>query len=227
MTASKRAMIWAGAGALAVVVSILLVDRGLATWSHDVLHRPAWAVMLTLLGSVQVTEGGAALVFVVAAAWWAAGRPFGEGWRTAFAAAIATFLAVLLADVTKGVFGRTWPETWVHNNPSWISNHLSGFHPFKGGQAYGSFPSGHTARITAPFAVLWHRVPRLRAAWAVPTVLVTVGMIGADYHFLGDCLGGAYLAAACAATVLWFVPSGAANEIAPDGTEQLPGSEHP
>jgi len=205
-------MVWAGAGALVVLLSILFVDDGLATWSHDVLHRPAWAITLTLIGSVQVTEGGAALIFVAAGAWWAAGRRFGAGWRTALAAAFATILALMLADVAKNLFGRTWPETWVHNNPSWISNHVSGFHPFAGGQAYGSFPSGHTARITAPFAVLWHRVPRLRVVWAVPTVLVTVGMIGADYHFLGDCLGGAYLAVACAAVVLWFVPDAADQE---------------
>ena len=205
-TAEWRAMLWAGVGALVVVLAILLLDRGLSTWSHDVLHRPAWAVTLTLLGSAQVTEGGAALVFFAAGVWWLARRRLSEAWRTALAAAIATILAVLMAEITKHLFGRTWPETWVHNNPSWITNHVSGFHPLKGGPEYASFPSGHTARITAPCAVLWHRLPKLRVLWAVPTTLVTVGMIGADYHFLGDCLGGAYLAVACAAAVLWFAP---------------------
>ncbi len=53
------------------------------------------------------------------------------------------------------VFGRDWPETWIDNNPSLIRDGAYGFHPFHGNSAYGSFPSGHTARTLAVAAVVW------------------------------------------------------------------------
>jgi membrane-associated phospholipid phosphatase len=93
----------------------------------------------------------------------------------------------------------------VDNNPSWIRNHAFGFRPFHGGPGYASFPSGHTTRITAPFAVLWQHLPRFRLLWALPTLLVMIGLLAADFHWLSDCLAGIWLGAACAWVVLTFL----------------------
>jgi membrane-associated phospholipid phosphatase len=121
------------------------------------------------------------------------------------AAACATLLAIAVVFVLKYAFGRMWPDTWVENNPSWIRNHDFGFMPFHGGPGYASFPSGHTTRITAPFAVLWQRMPRFRLLWVVPPLLVVIGLLAANFHFLSDCLAGIWLGAACAWAVLTFL----------------------
>jgi membrane-associated phospholipid phosphatase len=205
MTVRMRAVLWLLLGVGLVALSVGFLDRPVATWSHDVLRRPAWAVALTWPAGLTYTGGGAVLALLAAGVARLSGRPIGAGWRTAIGAAVATLLAVLAIAVLKDAFGRLWPETWVHNNPSWIGNHAYGFFPFHGGEGWGSFPSGHTARITAPFAVLWDRVPRLRVVWVLPPVITAVALIGANFHFLGDCIAGAYLGVACAAAVLIYL----------------------
>ena len=54
------------------------------------------------------------------------------------------------------MFGRTWPETWTHNNPSLIHDGAYGFNWFHGGPGYELFPSGHMAAICAVISVLWN-----------------------------------------------------------------------
>jgi len=199
------AALWLVSGAVLVGLSVLLVDQPISTWSHDVLHRPPLAVDITLIANWKYPVCAASLVILAAFAASIAGRPIGPLWRTAIAASIATFLATLAVAFVKHGFGREWPETWVNNNPSWISNHAYGFYPLHGGEGYESFPSGHTARTTAPFAVLWHRLPKLRVLWVLPTLIIAAALVAADFHFVGDCIGGAYLGVACAAAVLLFM----------------------
>jgi membrane-associated phospholipid phosphatase len=125
-------------------------------------------------------------------AYLAGGRP-GRGGRVVLVAAIATLVARAVCDELKIAFGRTWPETWVENNPSWIRDHTWLFHPFHGGRGYASFPSGHTTDIAAPAAVLWRCVPRWRWVAVVPVVLVAGGLVASDFHYVSDVLAGLYL----------------------------------
>jgi membrane-associated phospholipid phosphatase len=185
-----------------VVLCWAFVDRPFATFSHDVLHRPAWCVWLTWLAVPPDKLAVAALVG--AFLWRVTGRHFDLAWRTTLAMAWATLFATVAVVLLKYACGREWPETWVEHNPSWISNHAFAFLPFHGGAGYGSFPSGHTARVTAPFAVLWHRLPRWRVLWVLPTLLVTVGLLGANFHFPSDCIAGAGLGVVCALLALRF-----------------------
>jgi membrane-associated phospholipid phosphatase len=60
-----------------------------------------------------------------------------------------------IKDQLKFLFGRTWPETWMSNNPSLIHDGVYGFNPFHGGAGFASFPSGHAAAICAVMSVLW------------------------------------------------------------------------
>ena len=57
-------------------------------------------------------------------------------------------------------------------------------------------------QVTALAAVLWQRAGRWRWLWAALVVLVAAGLLGADYHFVGDMVAGAYLGAASAAGAL-------------------------
>ncbi len=180
----------------AIGVSIALVDRPAAEFAHG-LGRPPAAIWLTRLAELPDPLG---IVLLVAAGLWRLWRGrLTAVWRTLVAVALAALLATMCVILLKWGFGRLWPETWVDNNPSWIGNHRFGFFPFHGGAGYRSFPSGHMARITAPCAVLWWRAPRWRPVWGLLPLLVMAGLLGADFHFVSDCLGGALLGALCAA----------------------------
>jgi len=200
---SWRTPVAAGVSGIVLIgLSIAFADRPLATYSHDVIRHPEWAKLLTKLAVLP--DPLALVALLVVAVLYFRQRFLSRAARIAAATAFATLLATFLVIVLKVAFGRLWPETWVHTppNPSWINTHQYGFLPFHGGLGYESFPSGHTTRVTAPFAVLWQRVPRYRALYVVPIVLVIVGLLASDYHFLGDCLAGLYLGAGSAAVIL-------------------------
>jgi membrane-associated phospholipid phosphatase len=123
-------------------------------------------------------------------------RAFGP-FRRCELALMAACVSMVLADQFRQslayVFGRYWPETWINNNPSLIRDGAYGFHFFHGGSAYGSFPSGHTARTVAVAAVVWIAYPRWRWACVLGSVAVAVGLLGMDYHFVGDVIAGGFV----------------------------------
>ena len=197
---------WSLATFVLVGLAMAFADRPIANFSHAVLHRPVWAGILTKIAIPAPPLVVIALVGLLSVgATWSMDRHLTRGWRTVLAASCATLFAIFAVFALKYVFGRMWPDTWVENNPSWIHDHKFGFLPFHGGAGYESFPSGHTTRITAPFAVLWQRLPRFRLLWVVPPLLVTAGLLAADFHWFSDCLAGIWLGAACAWVVLNFV----------------------
>ncbi len=108
---------------------------------------------------------------------------------------LSVFAAVAINSVAKMVFGRTWPESWLGDNPSFIRDGVFGFFPFHGGPGWGSFPSGHTTVVAAPATILWIVWAELRMAWAAVVAVVILGLIGANYHFVSDTIGGLYLGA--------------------------------
>jgi hypothetical protein len=62
-----------------------------------------------------------------------AGHPVSRGWEAALLCSLSLIVARAAKDQLKFVFGRTWPETWVNNNPSLIHDGVFGFNPFHGG----------------------------------------------------------------------------------------------
>jgi membrane-associated phospholipid phosphatase len=185
--------------AILVGLSIALVDRPASTWAHATLHEMDVFPWLTHL--VDPTLPVAAVVLALAGVGALSGWRLPSWFKTLIACCLATVIAVVIKDQLKHVCGRLWPETWTNHNPSWIGNGAYGFFPFHGGEGWESFPSGHMTRITAFMAVLWLRVPRLRWLWLTLALLVGLGLFGADYHFIGDIIAGAYLGTACAVGV--------------------------
>jgi membrane-associated phospholipid phosphatase len=104
--------------------------------------------------------------------------------------ACAILVAGVLTFELKEAFGRTWPETWINNNPSYFGNGTYGFFPFHGGQGWASFPSGHTTAVSALAGALWFLWPELRWLGVALVLAVAVGLLGADYHWLSDILAG-------------------------------------
>jgi membrane-associated phospholipid phosphatase len=196
--------------ALLVTVSVILIDRPVATWVHEHLgdSRFGWFMAsydnrllaigpFSLMAGPSAVLGPVALVVLAitalaAAAGW---RPNVRG-RIALALSLSVLVAMELNAEMKSIFGRTWPESWLGDNPSWIRDGVFGFHPFHGGAGWGSFSSGHTTVIAAPMTILWVVWPELRVVWAATVAMVVAGLIGANYHFVSDIIGGLYLGAA-------------------------------
>jgi membrane-associated phospholipid phosphatase len=107
------------------------------------------------------------------------------------AMSLATLASTAAKDELKWVFGRSWPEFWLKNG-------IYGFRPFTDSYFYGSFPSGHTAYISAPLGVLWALQPKWRPVCGAVIAIVMFGLVGANYHYLADVLAGLLTGTFCA-----------------------------
>ena len=103
-------------------------------------------------------------------------------------ASCAILIAAVLTNELKDVFGRTWPETWVNNN---FGNGTYRFFPFHGGQGWRAFPSGHTGAFASAAGAAWCLWPKHRWLGVAFALAVAIGLLGADYHWLSDIMGGA------------------------------------
>ncbi|HEU6448509.1 MAG TPA: phosphatase PAP2 family protein [Verrucomicrobiae bacterium] len=73
--------------------------------------------------------------------------------------------------------------------------------PFHAGVGQASFPSGHTAIVSAFAGILWQRLPKLRILWLVLTVAVMIGLWAANWHWVSDIIAGLALGLLCAKTI--------------------------
>ena len=137
--------------------------------------------------------GVAAVIFVAAGVIALLGRPLCRCHRVLLLASVSLTASATIKETLKFVFGRTWPETWTNNNPSLIQNGVYGFNPFHSGGWYSSFPSGHTTAACAAMSVLWLCFPRYRPLYVIFVALVVGGLIGANYHFIGDIIAGGFI----------------------------------
>ncbi len=180
------------AGIALVVLAYYFADRQLAVALKPITGGVKLFPWLTYIVRVlgPLASIGAAVV---------AARALARGSLTPAEAAIlrvscAILIAWALKEELKWAFGRTWPETWLKPaNPSFFGDGTYGFFPFHGGQAYASFPSGHTTAITALAGSLWCLCPKLRWLGIVLTLCVVIGLLGADYHWLSDIVAGGIL----------------------------------
>ena len=136
--------------AVLVVVSVALIDRPVASWVHEHLgyERFAWFTAsygghllrfgpFTLMASpAEALQLLAPLIFVVVAISAAAGSPRGVHAQILLALCLSVFAARETNDVLKEIFGRTWPESWLGDNPSWIRDGAFGFFPFHRGAGW-------------------------------------------------------------------------------------------
>jgi membrane-associated phospholipid phosphatase len=175
----------------AVVVSYLWIDQPLAflAYKDRVFYR--FFVDLTLIP--EPLPGLALIIFFALGLWAAVAKPASKLYTVLLTCSVSVIVAEATKSQLKYIFGRTWPETFVNNNPSLISNNAYGFNFFHGGPGYASFPSGHMTVICAVASVLWIYYPKFRALYALVIAAVAIGLIGADYHFLSDIIAGSLL----------------------------------
>jgi membrane-associated phospholipid phosphatase len=133
------------------------------------------------------------LILLWCGLWTLMDRTFSHAQSIALACSTSFIAANFITNQLKYAFGRTWPNTWIENNPSLIQNGIYGFNPFHGGPGFASFPSGHVAAVCAVVTVLWSPYPILRPICVACAAAIAIGLIGANYHFLSDILGGIFV----------------------------------
>jgi membrane-associated phospholipid phosphatase len=188
----------------AVVACYFFVDKPLALFIHARLQEfRSFFIVVTFIPDPFLVI--AAVVIVVVGLGRVMGRPLSRPYAVALLWSIGLFVTVTLKNFFKFCFGRTWPETWVNDNPSFIRDGVYAFNPFRGGKGFTAFPSGHMAMICFAMTVLWICYPRLRAAYALLIAVVATGLMGANYHFLSDVIAGGFLGVSigCLSVALW------------------------
>jgi membrane-associated phospholipid phosphatase len=199
--------------AIAVTVCYLWLDRPLAHFAHDELQQFHLFEKLTLIPEALTPLAVVAFMWLGLRAL--TGAPLSRFQTVLMLSGISLAVAVIIKDQLKYAFGRTWPETWIGNNPSFIRDDVFGFFPFHGGPGYASFPSGHTTAICAVITVFWICYPRFRPLYALCVAAVAVGLVGANFHFLSDAIAGSFLgiSAGWLGVALW---ENGARQVRPD-----------
>ncbi len=176
--------------AVIVALCYFFIDRPIAFYVHNRWGDDSVLKWLTYPPPILQAWTPVALVALMVR------RVYGS-FRRWELAILAACLSLVMADQFREtlayVFGRYWPETWIDDNPSLIQDGAYGFHLFHGGSAYGSFPSGHTARALAIAAIIWIAYPRWRWACGLASLAVAVGLVGMNYHFVGDVIAGGFV----------------------------------
>jgi membrane-associated phospholipid phosphatase len=195
------------ATAVMVAISFQWFDRPIALLIHDNLRRPHHGFLEQLTHIPDPLIPLTVIVFVVLGLRALTGRSLSNYQVAALVCSLSVIIAETTKDQLKFVFGRTWPETWVQDNPSFIRDGVFGFNFMHTGPTYQSFPSGHMAVTCAMISVLWIWYPKLRALCALAVLAVAVGLIGANYHFLSDVIAGAFVGISTGwlTTALWQV----------------------
>ena len=184
-----------------VLLSIAFIDRPVADFAHTTLraNESVYAALTHIVDPIPVYAGLVTGAYTIAALF---GRRPGPKGVIALRIALAILVAFALKDQLKFLAGRTWPETWTNNNPSYIKNNVFGFFPMtswaNAGRAYHSFPSGHMTMISVAAVSLALNWPRWRWLAALPVALVAIGLTGANYHWISDMIAGASLGTAVA-----------------------------
>jgi membrane-associated phospholipid phosphatase len=179
--------------AVVVVICYYFVDRPVALFVHR-YEIARFEEFRWLSEPPPLVQSWSPLVLVMLVVW----RAFGEWarWQSAlFVACVSLIVADQFRESLGDLCGRYWPEMWHHNNPSLIGTGAYGFHPFEVGDDTGSFPSGHSARIAAFFAVFWCAIPRGRSLYAVLVLPMLLALVAMNYHFVSDVVAGSVLGA--------------------------------
>ncbi len=208
---SRAALLWivglSATCAILVYATAALVDRPVADWVHAHLgdarfdwfeatykgHLLRLGPFSLMAGPAEALQPLAVLAFAILAISVAVGPRLGTDGRNVLAFCLSIFASSGICSAAKEVFGRTWPESWLGDNPSWIRDGVFGFFPFHGGMGWASFPSGHATAITTVGTVLWFIWPELRWGSGAVVVIVIIGLIGGNYHFVSDIIGGLFL----------------------------------
>lgn len=180
----------------AIVYCYNHIDRPLALWL-DSNHSRSWPVLNWPHQFSEVFVYSLPLVFLACgiAAWR---QKYSPWLTTIFDAALSLAVVLAVKAPLKALFGRTWPDTFYHNNPSYLDHGVYGFLPLHWQVAYWSFPSGHTAQVVAISAALLLHKSKLAWIFVPLAIFVMVDLVALNFHWLSDVLAGVLFGASVA-----------------------------
>jgi membrane-associated phospholipid phosphatase len=189
--------------AASALVSYEWIDRPVVFFVHDRIGQNT--IFIWLQRIPEVFQPLAAVAFLAVGLLALNSAHISKFQTVMLSCSISLVMADAIKDQLKFVFGRTWPESWIGNNPSLIRDGVYGFYPFHGGVGFTSFPSGHAAAICAVMSVLWIYYRKFRPLYASCVAMVVIGLVGADYHFFSDIIVGAFVGASSSwmTAVIW------------------------
>lgn len=199
-----------------VAISYFVVDQPAAYFAHD--HLAAYRNVLDIVSRIPKLIGPivvvCTLVFGVRALMNRRLPRFG---LTIVLSSLSLAFSDIVENWLKYAFGRTWPETWIQNNPSLIRDGVHHFNPFHGGPGFASFPSGHMLATCAILSVFWLRHPSARPVCAIAIAVEFLSLLGADYHFVSDLAAGGFVGFVVGHLVvaLWEVHQGPRSDEQP------------
>ena len=177
-----------------VLICYFWIDRPVAffVYHHHINSFPIFRWFTYPPPEVQNWSALVLTILMVRRAW----GPFLRWQKTLCVACLSLIVADDFRISLGDVFGRYWPETWTHNNPSLIGTGTYGFHLFQRGDDVGSFPSGHADRILA-FGTVWLvAMPRSRTVQVIVIIFsasMLVSLVAMNYHFVSDVIAGSVL----------------------------------
>jgi membrane-associated phospholipid phosphatase len=178
-------------GTVAIVACYYFVDRPVALWVHAHPLLPRESLRWPAVVSDWLRDAAAAAIVLVVL--WRLGKSGGRLQAALLAISVSLVAATLLKCVLKWAFGRPWPDTWAYGRISLVGSGAYDFRPFGALPGVGAFPSGHAAMTFAVISVLWIAYPRWRWLWAAAGAGLCVALVGLNFHFVGDVVGGALL----------------------------------
>lgn len=174
--------------AVLIVASVAYIDRPLAqaVASLHILHRVLvqLAVPSRVLVAIELIAAAVAGTLILFAKPSRAINKFASATVTSSIAMAASY--TVTEFLLKPFFGRSLPDAFLRTG-------TYGFHWFKAGEAYGSFPSGHTVQVVSLVTVLCTIYPRFRYLWIMGACIAAFSLIIAEAHFLSDVLAGGML----------------------------------
>jgi membrane-associated phospholipid phosphatase len=189
----RRTLITAVLCTAAVVICYFWIDRSVAlfVYHHHINKIEVFRWLTYPPPEVQNWSALMLTILMIRRAW----GPFLRWQKVLLVACISLIVGDDFRISLGDVFGRYWPETWTHDNPSLIGTGTYGFHPFQRGDDIGSFPSGHACRILG-FAGVWViAMPATRVVAALLCAPMLVSLVAMNYHFVGDVIAGGVLGA--------------------------------
>ncbi|VVE17346.1 hypothetical protein PCA20602_02959 [Pandoraea capi] len=191
-TPCLRTALWSALGCLLLaLVAIPWVDRPVVDFAHAHTQGTPWIQHIAELPAPLFVAAWPAFLIIGAVLFFRRRLP---SWAVSlWLAAGAVGVSSLAKQALKYVFGRTWPATWIHENPSYLRDGVFEFKFFASNYAYASFPSGHLTVMLAFTTVLALRHRVLRVPCAIAIALTTFGQLASAYHWTSDALAGAAL----------------------------------
>jgi len=215
MTAIRKWLSGLAATAIGVGIAYTWLDRPLSLYANSRLPQHATFETLTHIPDPFIPL--ALVIFVGIGLYVLAGGQLTKVHATAWLCSVSVIVAEGTKVQLKYFFGRTWPDTWVNGNPSFIHDGAYGFNLLHGGPGYASFPSGHMSLTAAVVSVLWIAYPKGRLLYVAIVLAVAIGLIGANYHFLSDIIAGSFVGTSTGwmMTALWRARLATAVHAAP------------